>query len=242
MSTNIRFPNITGKTEAEQLVQVKSYLHQLVEQLNWALSSIESGAGTVATTASNTGSSGSEADYTSFNELKSLIIKTADTVNYHYEKVTKKLESQYVARSDFGEYAEEASMEVTALATSIESFFTDMQQIITDIETLEHSMIDANAHIKTGLLYYDDKGIPVYGVEVGQRNEVDGVEVFDKYARFTSDRLSFYDLNDNEVAYISDYKLYTTYVEVKGSLKEGGYVDIVNADGGVVTKWVGFGG
>ena len=43
MSTNIRFPNITGKTEAEQLVQVKSYLHQLVEQLNWALSTIESG-------------------------------------------------------------------------------------------------------------------------------------------------------------------------------------------------------
>ena len=91
---NIRFPNITGNTEAEQLVQVKSYLHQLVEQLNWALSAIESGAGTGATTASNTGSSGSEADATSFNDMKALIIKTAETVNYYYEKVTKKLESQ----------------------------------------------------------------------------------------------------------------------------------------------------
>lgn len=38
---NIRFPNITGKTEAEQLAQVKSYLHQLVEQLNWAFNTIE---------------------------------------------------------------------------------------------------------------------------------------------------------------------------------------------------------
>lgn len=39
MSTNIRFPNITGKTEAEQIAQIKSYLHQLVQQLNWILTS-----------------------------------------------------------------------------------------------------------------------------------------------------------------------------------------------------------
>lgn len=40
---NIRFPNITGATEAEQIAQIKSYLHQLAEQLNWALSVLESG-------------------------------------------------------------------------------------------------------------------------------------------------------------------------------------------------------
>lgn len=39
--TNIRYPNITGKTEAEQLAQMKSYLIQLVDQLNWALSVLE---------------------------------------------------------------------------------------------------------------------------------------------------------------------------------------------------------
>lgn len=39
--TNIRYPNITGKTEAEQLAQIKSFLIQLVDQLNWALSVIE---------------------------------------------------------------------------------------------------------------------------------------------------------------------------------------------------------
>lgn len=40
---NIRLPNITAPTEKEQLMQVKSYLHQLVGELNWALSSIETG-------------------------------------------------------------------------------------------------------------------------------------------------------------------------------------------------------
>ena len=38
---NIRYPNISGKTEAEQIAQIKSYLHQLVDQLNWALSVLE---------------------------------------------------------------------------------------------------------------------------------------------------------------------------------------------------------
>ncbi|MGM9550232.1 MAG: hypothetical protein ACI3V5_10385 [Faecousia sp.] len=39
---NIRYPNITGKTPEEQLSQMRSYLHQLVDQLNWALSVLES--------------------------------------------------------------------------------------------------------------------------------------------------------------------------------------------------------
>lgn len=44
MSINFRFPNINGLTETEQLKQIKSYLHQLVEQLNWAMSVLESGS------------------------------------------------------------------------------------------------------------------------------------------------------------------------------------------------------
>ena len=31
---NIRLPNITAGTEREQLIQVKSYLHQLAQELN----------------------------------------------------------------------------------------------------------------------------------------------------------------------------------------------------------------
>ena len=37
----IRFPNITGRTEAEQLQQIRSYLYTLVQELNWALSALE---------------------------------------------------------------------------------------------------------------------------------------------------------------------------------------------------------
>ena len=37
----IRFPNITGTTEAEQLRQIRNYLYTLVQELNWALSVLE---------------------------------------------------------------------------------------------------------------------------------------------------------------------------------------------------------
>lgn len=71
---NIRLPNITAPTEKEQLMQVKSYLHQLVGELNWALSSIESGNSSTAAT----GNPVTQDDLkTSFNELKALIIKSS---------------------------------------------------------------------------------------------------------------------------------------------------------------------
>ena len=237
---NLRLPNITANTEQGQLLQVKSYLNQLVQELNWALTSIETGKNTQVAKKDASGNAVTKEEMaTTFNELKSLIIKSSATVMAYSEAAEEKYNSLYVAQSDFGTYREEASQSITKNSKSIESFFEDMQEIITDLDTLEHSLIDVNANIKSGLLYYDDSGVPMYGVEVGQRTSIDGVEVFDKFARFTSDRLSFYDRNDNEVAYISDYKLYITYVEIKGSLKEGGYVDTITADGGIVTKWVG---
>lgn len=42
MTPQIRYPNITGRTPEEQLVQLKSYLHQLVDQLNYLLSETNS--------------------------------------------------------------------------------------------------------------------------------------------------------------------------------------------------------
>jgi hypothetical protein len=36
VSINFRYPNITAGLEKEQITQVKAYLHQLVDQLNYA--------------------------------------------------------------------------------------------------------------------------------------------------------------------------------------------------------------
>ena len=39
--THFRLPNITGASEKEQLQQIKSYLYQLIDQLNWAFEQLE---------------------------------------------------------------------------------------------------------------------------------------------------------------------------------------------------------
>lgn len=246
MSFNFRLPNITATTAEGQLRQMQSFLYQTVEQLNWALNTIESGtASGYLVNQNDPGSSGakdsSKDSQVKFNELKSLIIKSADIVNAYYEQINARLAGEYVAQSDFGTFTELTEQQIEANSTSIEQFYTDLQQIITDIENVEHTLIEVNAHIKSGLLYYDDDGAPVYGLEIGQRNEIDGEEVFNKYARFTSEKLAFYDSNGYEVAYISDKKLYISHIEVTGSLTQGGFTDTVLEDGSVVTKWVGGG-
>lgn len=240
---NIRLPNITSNTEQGQLLQMKSYLHQLVQDLNWVLTAIESGNNAQVAKKNASGNAVTKDEFTtSFNELKSLIVKSSQTVMAYSEMAEEKYGSMYVAQSDFGTYKEEAEQRIAENSTSIEQFFTNMQEIITDLDTLEHSMINVSANIKSGVLDHDDSGVPIYGVEIGQRTEIDGVEVFDKIARFTSDRLSFFDQNDNEVAYISDRKLFINQAEIKYSFRMGGFMDTVQADGSIVTKWVGTGG
>lgn len=239
MSFDLRLPNLTAATPDARLQQMHSYMYQLVQELNWALNTIETGSSSQGVVASKTGSAVAEKEkdaQASFNDIKALIIKSADIVTAYYDEMKEKFDGLYVAESDFGIYKEETSAEIETNSSGIIELYSNLQEIITDIENLEHTLIDVNAYINSGLLYYDDNGVPVYGLEVGQRNVIDGVEVFNKYARFISNRLSFYDENDTEVAYVSDYKLYITNAEITGSLKLGRYV-IDTADG-ITIKWV----
>ena len=97
-------------------------------------------------------------------------------------------------------------------------------------------MLHVNAYINSGLLDYSENGAPIYGLEIGQRTEADGHEVFNKFARFMPDRLSFYDGSGREVAYIGDYKLYITDGEITGNFKLGRY-SLILSDG-IVFKWI----
>lgn len=261
MSFELRFPNITAQDEKGQLVQMKSYMHQLVEQLQWALNDLSLNASGYAVSkpqsqASEPTKVNAEA---TFNAIKSLIIKSADIVTAYYDKISTRLEGLYVAESDFGTFKEQTAQNILDTSSYTERSFSNLQEItnslsdslqstknevdskIVDIsgilDSISHTL-DVSANIRHGLLYYDENGVPVYGLEVGQSTKIDGVEVFDKFARFTSDRLSFYDQNDNEVAYISDRKLYINHVEIKGTLRMGGFVRTVLADGSIVKRWI----
>lgn len=264
---NIPLPHITASTDREQLVQIKNYLYKMTEQLQWALNSIDTSSSQVLTPAPRSQVTvraiTEENAQSSFNAIKSLIIKSADIVDAYYQEISKKLESVYVAQSDFGTYTEQATQTLTENSNKIQQAFTniqtmgtDIQGIFTDIREVENNLSDevegirnnaenttealsgkvealaksveailtVNAYIKAGLLYYNSEGLPIYGVEVGQTNNVNGTDVFRKFARYTADRLSFYDQNNTEVAYISDYMLYITSVEILYNLIGGGFM------------------
>lgn len=243
MSIDIRLPNITATNDSGKLAQVQSYMYQLVEQLNWALNNINFVSPAVENSQGKQIAIGTKDTdpIATFNDIKGLIIKSADIVNAYYEEINRKLSGIYVAESEFGIYAEQTTKATTDNSKYITDLYSNIQQIVTEIEGVQNSLreVDVNAHIKSGLLDYADDGSPVYGLEIGQRTAIDGVETFNTYARFTANKLTFYDKNDNEVAYISDYKLYITNVEITGSLTQGNFVDTVRADGSVVTKWIG---
>ena len=238
-----RLPNLTAKTDAGKLAQVQSFLYQLVEQLNVAQAAVGQEKENTNTTATAGAQVSSEKQaQATFQSVKALIIKSADIVNAYSDAICKRMEGLYVAQSDFGIFSEETTRQIQENAAGIDSLYTNIQQVLTDMENAANSLLEVNARIKSGLLYYNADGVPVYGLEIGQRTAVDGMEVFQKYARFTSDKLSFYDSNDNEVAYISDNKLFIRHVEITGSFRRGGLVDIVLSDGSIVTKWAGIGG
>ena len=110
------------------------------------------------------------------------------------------------------------------LAESISGVATNLGDQLAALTKSVDAILSVNAYIKSGLLYYNDDELPVYGVEVGQTNSVNGEDVYKKFARFTADKLSFYDQNDQEVAYVSDYKLYITSVEILYNLIGGGFM------------------
>ena len=101
MSVNIRYPNITASTEKEQLSQIKSYLHQLVEQLNYALPTLGDGTGSA------------EASYEvqggemSYYELRSLIIQELQEVDRLFEELSQKMQADYVSDEELPKILED---------------------------------------------------------------------------------------------------------------------------------------
>lgn len=242
MSIQIPTPNITASNDRERLQQMQSYLYRMAQQLQWAFSTIETGNTGVVASGGNVQNASKTSDKsdpaTTFAGLKNLIIKSADIVNAYYTEISRRLEGQYVAQSDFGVYTEQTSQEIQQNNTNINQLFTNIRTLSDTVDELYNSTVGANAYLKSGLLYEDENGVPVYGLEIGQTNSVDGETVFDKFARFAADRLSFFDSNDVEVAYISDYKLYITNAEISGSLWLSGKFKIYY-NGGLAFQWIG---
>ena len=239
-------PFPTGSTE-ERLTAQYTYLFQMAQQLNLALDQMAQGSGHTPGGRSATAGTSSDAPETEqqYQTLKSLILKTADTVKRRMDQITARLSGEYVARSDFGTYVEQLGAYIEANPQALTQYysFTSALQAAADRVDAAFSAYktDTEGYIRTGIVSYSG-GVPVYGVAVGQNltvRDVDGETVVDPRdfrATFTARRLSFWQ-DGTEVAYVSDNQLYITGIPVLGSLTVGQWR--VSAADGLAFQWIG---
>ena len=235
MNIDLRPLNLTATTPEAKIAQIQSYLVQFVSQLQYALYSIEEQEKEYIERIEKKQKEitpEKEAENT-FNSIKSLIIKSADIVDAYSEEITRELSGLYVAQSDFGTYSEQTSRLIEENSKYTQDVFLNVQEISSSLSEVENMVLETNAYIKSGELDTDEEGRPVIGIEVGQTNN----GVFSRYARFTSERLSFFNSNGIEIAYVSGQKLYITSAEITGSLTLGKYE--IDTSDGLIFRWVG---
>ena len=247
-------PALRGEPE-QQLSLMSSYLFRLAEMLNVALNSLNENSYTSATELQATnGSKAKElgADsVASYNELRGLINNTSQYVHSEIEKLSTELEQQYVAISkDWGTFQENISNSIEATAEGIvQSYGYDAE-----IQTLQEAAtgfsaykISTEGYIRQGFIDYDENNIPIVGIAIGQgltssTVTINGVEYqqIDNTAScafYTATKVSFR-INGQEVAYVSNRKLYIGDVEITGSVVLGGKW-MISTTGGLSIKWIG---
>lgn len=240
----IRRPNITAATADGQLSQIKSYLYQLTNQLNFALKAAEdtekANGAAVPGSLSSGAQSGKEAlpgtAESRFTEVKSLIIKSADIVNAYYDIIEQRLSGIYTAESDFGTFKEEISSALSATSERIDQSFSSLQQIDSKIDGLSELRRDS-FYVRTGWLYENADGSKTGGIELGQVSE-DGEGIKSAFARFTPDELAFYGEDGvTKLGSFSNYKLNIYEARIEGNLGLGNYM--LDTKNGIAFKWTG---
>ena len=238
MSIDIRYPNITATDTEGKMSQMQSYMHQLVEQLNWALATVDNAIGgntsNVATTSQSASKSEEEAVDT-FNSIKALIIKSADIVHAYEESMREDFNGEYVAVSDFGTYTEKTNFAIETNSKGVSELYTNVQSISDDVRK-------TNTYIRRGELgkYIngDREGQTANGIAVGETiTNANGLQEFKGCAWFTAGRLSFLDESGYEVAYISSNRLYITDAVFLGNVQVGKY--IMDTSDGIAFLWGG---
>ena len=252
---NLRLPNITAKDDRGKLEQIRSYLYQFAQDLNWALSNIDNEAAGVTkkVEATTEQKNAVEQAQATFSEVKSLIIKSADIVNAYYDEINRRLEGVYVAESDFGTYKRETALEMSATSDDIKLLFGNQQTIQSDVDGINGvlqsneegtTILGSDAWCKIGVLDYEKSGFPIYGMEIGQTNTKGTETALTKFAQYRSDGVHLYDQKGIEVATIINHKLKITNAEminatITGGMTMGGY-DIITSNG-LAFKWRGRG-
>jgi tetrahydromethanopterin S-methyltransferase subunit B len=180
----------------------------------------------------------------SLDSLKNEIIETATYIKEVGDKIELRLANEYVAKGELGQYTEQALHSITVDGKGVTQYFEEISRLeeqagnmrseldgnSTALESLGADVARLGAYIRTGKL-----SDGVYGIEIGRSDS-------NIKARFTNDRLSFYQ-GLSEVAYISGSNLYITRAEILDYFRIGnstdGYFTFDVSENGLEVMWSG---
>ena len=214
-----RLPDFSGDTAAS-LLEIKSYIIRLDRQLSLLLDNV----GTENLTPTLRERIYGETD-AEIGALKNEIIETATEIKAVSDKIDLRLESDYVAKSELGQYTEQAFQDIRIDGKGITQFFEEVSSLTQRVDGVEGDALQGlegvnvlssalgkiNAYIRTGKLAQG-----VYGVEIGNTSGS-----YSPYkVRLSENRLSFF-VNDDEVAYFSDNYMYINRASIPFSLNVG---------------------
>ena len=149
------------------------------------------------------------------------------------EEILSQVESIYTAKTELGDLEERVSSQISQTADgitetfseSLSTFSEDLSSVGGQVQELVSSL---DVYIRRGEL---EEG--VFGIEIGRSDS-------NIKARFTNDRLSFYQ-GLSEVAYISGSNLYITRAEILDYFKIGnatdGYFTFDVSENGLEVMW-----
>ncbi len=177
----IPYPNLSGTVD-NQLLQLKSYLYQVADQLNYSFENEETRSQALR---EETVLQVEESVSPALDSVKSMIIKTADEIKVNTQKEIETLSGSIEAVSEeFGTFVGEYD----ATITRTEERFTD---IFNRIETVNGQIYNYNTYIITGHLF-DIDGKSYDGIAIGTNLAPDADDniVGDTLIAITPDELS----------------------------------------------------
>ena len=126
------------------------------------------------------------------------------------------------------------SQAITQQYSEIKSMEETIKNMDGQVKDVTAKVAATDGYIKTGKIAEDENQNPIYGVEIGQTKE--DLE-FSVFARFTPEKLSFYDGHGNEISYFSGQKLHIKEAVVLSAMNLGGYE--ISTKKGLTLKWAG---
>lgn len=154
-------------------------------------------------------------------EIKTEVSKVEASMDIMQDSILSEVSANYVLSDDLNVYKENVSSSIEQTADSITTTISKLNEVENKVDGLE----ETDANIKAYMKFSTD------GLELGQTDSPFKTNITNEKMSFTQDK--------QEVAYISNQRMYVTDGEFTNSLRIGNFAFVPRANGSLDFKKVG---